>query len=93
MLQRCLARLEKKLGIPSEHHHTSAGQLKEATEITVRGTRIHTRAASFRLDNANDKLTAPLQVKAERTPLSCALAGSKSTTVPLKGSVEVKEIS
>jgi hypothetical protein len=86
MLQRRLTRLEKRLNVPPEDRHISAGEMQKAEETTVEGTRIYHRATSLHLDNvgrAVNKSTAnPLQGK---TDLVSFLWPQKVTTVPLKG--------
>lgn len=92
MLQRRLTRLEKKLNVPPEDRHTSAGELQKAEETTVEGVRIYSRASSLHLDRAGravDKSAVnPLQVKVDLVSL---LWPPKVTTVLLKGSVEVSK--
>src|ERR1700722_2263994 len=51
MLQRRLTRLEKKLNVPPEERHNSAGQLQQAEETTVEGIRIYKKPSSMHLDN------------------------------------------
>lgn len=93
MLQRRLTRLEKKLNIPLEDRHISAGHLLKAEETTVIGTRIPNRVTNRHLDNSgkppNDFMDS-LHVKADTSPSTSSRP--KTATLPLKHSVEVKYI-
>jgi Fanconi-associated nuclease 1 len=92
MLQRRLARLEKKLNVPPEERHTNAGQLQKAEETTVEGIRIYKRASSLYLDNTRAVNKTPLQSAGESslrwTPKS--LRPTKISTVALKSEDEVR---
>jgi Fanconi-associated nuclease 1 len=93
MLQRRLGRLEKKLNVPPEERHTSAGQLLKPEAVTVEGIRIHKRASSLHLDGTGRAVNkTPLQSAGESslrwTPRS--LKPQKISTVPLKGKYEVR---
>jgi fanconi-associated nuclease 1 len=93
MLQRRLTRLEKKLKVPPEERHTSAGQLQEAKETTVEGIRIYKRDSSLHPDNNGRAINkTPLQSAAESslrwTPMS--LKPLKISAVALKGKDEAR---